>query len=136
MIKKQCPLNHLSSHKQIYHFENYDIIQCPVCQLRSRNKSFSLKKIKKLYSKHYFTKFQKAYFTPCLTKLNKDNYRIKDFNQRLDYLQKIINIRKPILFDVGCATGTFIKLSLDRGFIANGIDVSDYAVTKAKKQHP
>lgn len=89
--------------------------------------------IKKLYSKSYFTRDQKEYFSPCLRDIQYDNYRIIDFNHRLRELNGLVKTKRRRLLDIGCATGTFLILAKEAGWEGQGIDVSHYAIEIAKK---
>jgi 2-polyprenyl-3-methyl-5-hydroxy-6-metoxy-1,4-benzoquinol methylase len=56
------------------------------------------------------------------------------FNNR--YLKWILNEqipKSPILLDVGCGFGYFLKICEKRGFQTYGVDVSNYALREAKK---
>lgn len=79
--------------------------------------------------------FNKNYFEK-----NKDsNYKsYKDMELlKKNYFQKIIKdikIKKDFkILDIGCAYGYFLKLCEDNGCKTYGIDISKYAIKKAKK---
>lgn len=52
------------------------------------------------------------------------------------YLERIekFSPQKGKMLDVGAATGFFIRLALERGWEASGIEISDYAVNIARKK--
>lgn len=131
---KTCPLCQSSKYQALYQLSNFDILKCNKCQLHRRNLKLSVKKRQQLYSKAYFTKDQKEYFAPCLKDIKKEDYRIKDFSNRLTQLNKLIKTKNKTLLDIGCATGAFVKLALVDGWQAQGIDISKYAVKLAQKQ--
>ena len=62
------------------------------------------------------------------------------FNLLIDFILAIKSINKlnkknnKELFDIGCATGTFLQLAQEDGFKVKGIDVSKFAIDIAKKQ--
>lgn len=131
---KKCPNCEKKQFSTIYRLEKFSILECSQCALRLRSMSLKQAKIKKLYTKNYFIKEQKDYFASCLGKINPKDFRIKDFNQRLEALKSLSQSRSKKLLDIGCATGTFIKLANVKGFQAEGFDISSYAVSRAKKQ--
>lgn len=60
--------------------------------------------------------------------------RSKNFSKILSRLENICP-NKGTLFDVGAATGILIQLACDRGWDADGIEPSTWAVKYAKKKH-
>lgn len=57
---------------------------------------------------------------------------------RANFLQKIRDVekfcgKKGRLLDIGCALGFFVKVSLEQGFDAYGVDFSEYAVKEGRK---
>lgn len=137
MKTKHCPL---CRHHQLftkYNFPKFNIIQCKNCHLLIRDKRYSVRKIKSIYSKKYFTKVQKRYFSSCLDNKavkEKNNHRILDFINRLKTIDKLNIDNDKDLFDIGCATGTFLLLAKEAGFKVSGIDVSRFAINLAKKE--
>lgn len=59
-------------------------------------------------------------------------------NTYIQYLDEIesncTSKSKPNLFEVGCATGFFLELAKERGWRVSGIDLSGYAIQKAKEK--
>lgn len=60
--------------------------------------------------------------------------RAKNFTKILSRLEKICP-QKGSLFDVGAATGIFIHLARDRGWDADGIELSAWAVKYAQEKY-
>jgi 2-polyprenyl-3-methyl-5-hydroxy-6-metoxy-1,4-benzoquinol methylase len=138
VVSTPCPLCGHNQYLAIYHLPDFDILKCRHCGLLARDKQLSLKKIKELYSKNYFLKQQKAYFAPCLDRnsiAKKENYRIHDFLSRLSTLNILTGKLRKKIFDIGCATGTFLELCREDHWSVAGNDVSDFAVSKAKQKN-
>lgn len=135
MINTQpCPLCGNKKSFTRYKLPKFDIYECVNCHLRKRSLKLTQDKRKQLYSKKYFTQEQKEYFAPCLSTIQKEDSRIKGFTQRLIKLESLTSTKSKNLLDIGCATGTFLKLAEERGWEAQGIDISQFAIRKAKKQ--
>lgn len=54
------------------------------------------------------------------------------FLEKIRFVEKVCKARGRLL-DVGCALGYFVKIALNEGFDAYGIDFSEYAIEEAKK---
>jgi SAM-dependent methyltransferase len=135
MVKtKNCPLCHRQKYFTRYQLTKFGIYECNHCHLRRRSIKLTQNKRQNLYTKKYFTKDQKEYFAPCLNDLKKEDSRIKDFSNRLLELESLLKGKHKNLLDIGCATGTFIKLAQNRGWTVQGIDISSFAVKLAKQQ--
>lgn len=138
MKSKHCSLCFHNNFYVKYRLPHFDVIQCRHCGLLLRDKKLSLKEIKDLYSKKYFTKEQKKYFSACFNKKDlkfKTNDRIKEFIGHLETIDNLVSHTKKKLFDIGCATGTFLELAKEKNYQVAGIDVSNYAVKYARKNH-
>ncbi len=113
-----------------YYFEKkgFKIVKCPRCLLMAVENfpaDLSL-----YYTEGYFTGDARL-----------DGYMDYDFDKEVTK-KTYINFLKDIggflsgkarrsVFEVGCATGFFLKLANDHGWQAEGIDISAYAVKKA-----
>lgn len=109
----------------------YTITHCPECGLyRTILKSSYPKMVKQYYTKAYFTgsKHRAGYAN------YEEDTRIVQANAK-KYLGELWKYAKVgSLLDVGCATGTFLDEAKRNGWNGWGIDVSDYAVTNARKK--
>lgn len=133
-VSKTCPLCGSQKASVAYQFEHFSILTCKKCGLQRRNLKLDQKERQKLYSKHYFVTEQKEYFAPCLKDLQKEDNRIKDFSSRLAQLDNLLTAKTKKLLDIGCATGTFIKLAQEKNWQVQGIDISKFAIDLAKKE--
>ena len=61
-------------------------------------------------------------------------YTLEKLRKRFRYQIKIVRnfVTKGRLLDIGCAKGFFVKIALEAGYDAYGIDFSEYAIRKAK----
>ncbi|MFA6105029.1 MAG: class I SAM-dependent methyltransferase [Patescibacteria group bacterium] len=113
-----------------FYFEKkgFKIFKCPKCLLMAVNNIPA--DLTKYYSEGYFT-----------GDVSLDGYMDYDSDKEVTkktYLNFLCDIerflpagQKKSLFEVGCATGFFLKLATELGWEAEGIDLSDYAVKMA-----
>lgn len=101
----------------------WPIKKCLNCNLIQVNPLPTLSAVNQLYQGDYWKNF--SFYSSQLPAHEKY------------FRQKIINIKKlrknGRLLDVGCAYGTLIKEANNQGFIAEGIDISSYAVKQCHK---
>ncbi len=85
--------------------------------------------------------YSEGYFTGDVTldgyidyDLDKEVSR-KTYLEFLDIIEKYLDRKVSIsLFEIGCATGFFMDLARQRGWQTEGIDISQYAIQKAKEK--
>ncbi len=58
----------------------------------------------------------------------------KTFRQRTALLLPWIRTDRPRLLDIGCATGLFLEVASEVGWEVEGIDISAYALTRARSK--
>ncbi|MEK7142933.1 MAG: class I SAM-dependent methyltransferase [Patescibacteria group bacterium] len=136
MIKIDCPLCSGHSFQDRYHKDNMTVVECNNCGLIFTNPQPGQRELFKHYNKNY-------YF--CPNKDPKDNSRYFDYNTR--YLkgnerQRFTGIFEKLakfkpqggrLLDVGTASGFFIEEANKRGWQAEGVEVSKWAVEYGRK---
>jgi SAM-dependent methyltransferase len=77
------------------------------------------------YSQDYFEKYgagKKSYSHASAT----DPSHLRILKEILT-----LNYREGAILDIGCATGTFLKLAKEHGFKTYGVEISDWAAKKA-----
>lgn len=124
---RNCP-NCNSSEYNLYLTEgDFKIVKCSKCSLVYL---LNIPDESEIYEDYYKIEFSKDDYAkdsryPHLAEI----YAIND--QRLYYLKKLKI--KGSLLDIGCGSGLFLKTAGDYGFNAEGIDVSQTALTFAKE---
>ena len=58
----------------------------------------------------------------------------RTFRMRLKAMAPLLAPQRPRLLDVGCATGIFLEVARDAGWDGEGIDISDYALARAREK--
>src|SRR3989344_6443455 len=113
----------------------YKIFRCPDCGLFKTHFTRAYSHLAKTY-------YSKSYFTGSRTRAGYADYLddapVIRRNARM-FLKLISSYLRPSarrLLDVGCATGTFLSQAQAQGFQVAGVDVSDYAVTAARRLFP
>jgi 2-polyprenyl-3-methyl-5-hydroxy-6-metoxy-1,4-benzoquinol methylase len=109
--------------------KNFYYVRCPKCGLISLGNPSQ--NIESLYKEGYFT-----------GDVSYDGYMDYDLEKEasystvkheLDYIERALT-KKGSLFEIGCATGFFLKRAQERGWVVCGADISEYAVEEAKKK--
>ncbi len=120
------------------HKNGYDVYACPSCGLKNT-------KLTVAYEQFIHEFYTQGYFTGTASRGAYSNYALdKPFITRTQkkFLSKLISVHPPIngkttpprLLDIGCAYGYFVELALRAGYDAYGIDVSEYAVHRARQR--
>ncbi len=135
ILKRNCSLCGQSNFRLKYKLKKFNILSCYNCGLLTRDVIFNKKEIKELYSKNYFCKLQKDYFSAGFSKKLKDSLRVKDFKGRLDKIKEYGKIQKKRILDIGCATGIFLKICKDEGWDTYGVEISNFAGEFARKTY-
>lgn len=122
----------ICQHQESFAFtkHSYDILRCPNCDLyRTRLKTPYRQMTKKYYNRGYFTGHK--------TRAGYANYSEDENIIRLNaqnYLSAISSYSKGSLLDIGCAMGIFMIAAWAEGWDSCGIDVSAYAIQKARQK--
>ena len=135
-MKKQieCDLCGSSSHSRRYRFNDLDVVKCNGCGLvyvqLYENADAAPKMV---YSADYF-KDRGEYFLHVSDKEveEMDGSHIDSFRDGLNRLKK--QEKSGTLLDVGCAVGVFLSMAEKEGWGVSGVDVSEYAVSRARKR--
>jgi len=56
------------------------------------------------------------------------------FRRRMKLIRPLLGPAAPRLLDVGCATGIFLEVARESGWQAEGLDISTYALERAKQK--
>jgi 2-polyprenyl-3-methyl-5-hydroxy-6-metoxy-1,4-benzoquinol methylase len=132
MLSEKCDLCGQLNRKAIYKFENWTLFQCNKCGLRWGNSKSYPSNLNSIYNRNYFNSENaakigyKSYF-------NENKLKNRTFNYWYKKIEKNSNIGTCL--DVGCAYGYSVKVAKNRGWQASGIDISEYAISNAKKNN-
>ncbi len=111
-------------------FKNgYTLLQCPACHLIRTD-------LHDDYNGFVNRYYQKGYFTGDRTRIAYADYE-DDKPYIVENMRKFFSFLRAFkpsgtLLDVGCALGFSTQLALQYGYLAHGIDPSEYAVKKAQ----
>ncbi len=111
---------------------NENIVRCNTCGLIFVNPFLENKEIKDMYSEDYFKNSvsQTLGYKDYLS--DKEKYLMDIRKILIPYLNKFTNNKGKIL-DIGCAFGYFLNEVKNNGWDPYGVDISLYAVKKAKE---
>ena len=111
-----------------------DLKLCRECGVTFRTGTASAADLAGLYDREYFLetwpgslgRFFSA-FDPAR------HHKTRFFSRQLSELERLVNGQRRLL-DVGCANGVFVWLARERGWEAEGLEVSPFAVEWGRKQ--
>jgi len=107
------------------------LVQCQGCGLVYVSPRPDPEELYKLYGESYFHNNDSG--TVGYTNYLKDEGNIRQtFRRRLKHLEQFIKPGRAL--DIGCATGFFLAEAETRGWQAEGVDVSEFAVQYARDQ--
>src|SRR4030042_4418043 len=137
MVEIDCPLCRIKNYTVLYEKDGFNIVRCRKCRLVFVNPRLSQSTITKRYNQGYYIRPKKA---------GKNHLGYDDYNQRYLTgkeqwrnqltLNKIEAYKKPVgkLLDVGAATGFFVRDAKKRGWQAEGLEISAWAVKYAREK--
>jgi len=131
----QCCLCKSKKSQIEYKLNHYQVLTCQKCGLLRRDIQLSPKKLEQLFSPLYFTKEQKDYFAGQFsTRINSKLPRNQQFISRLNIIENLVGRKKKTILDIGCGSGTFLKLAHNRHWKTLGVDLADYPVKFAREK--
>lgn len=105
----------------------FNLVKCQSCNLIYVNPRYSTARLKKLYSREYFTGIGEKQF--------QEKYKIQVFKPIVDELIKISGLNNGKLLDVGTAAGWFLEVARKQGFSVQGIEPAAVASNFARKKN-
>jgi 2-polyprenyl-3-methyl-5-hydroxy-6-metoxy-1,4-benzoquinol methylase len=124
-----CNLCGCDNYRILYRIQSFNIVRCNNCGLVYTNPRLSQEDLRRLYTRQYFESSYPATFGYAHY-LQMRNQVKKAYKPRLEVIEKYVRGRR--LLDIGCAAGFFLELASERGWQAEGVDVSEYATEYGK----
>lgn len=125
-----CPLCRSDKFAKLYPHYYSRIVRCKNCNLIYTNPRLKKNYLKNLYSEEYFNNENSGVLGYEHYVKDEENIK-KTFERRLKKIEKIIKPGKVL--DIGCATGFFMQTAINKGWEAEGIEISEYAASIGKK---
>lgn len=114
-----CPVceEPFGAQKPLFSKQGVTFRRCPTCQTELINPRPS-----EAWLASHYERLGRRYF------LNPDKLHSDFQAERYNVEQVLLSGLRGRLIDVGCSTGSFVKVAIDRGFVASGIDIDAPAV--------
>lgn len=117
--------------------EHFTLQKCKKCNMLFINPRPTEKAISKYYESQYFTnRTERGYNNYFSKELKNEIERVFELNLNdlnfFNYESKLNNSKNSL--DIGCAAGYFVNYMQNRGWQAEGIDVSDDCIEFAQKK--
>lgn len=110
---------------------SYQVVQCAMCDFVFVHPPPTPQELKRFYDRRDYFEAGNAFGYADYTTMSRQKYGAT-WSYRLDQLGK----RMPtcgVLLDLGCATGTFLKMARERGWTVAGVELSAYAAKTAQE---
>ncbi len=121
-----CNVCNSQNSKILYVKQGMNIMQCNDCSFMFVYPPPSIEKQNEYYNKSYEEGSYKLYSSV-------EDLKIKTSEKRFDGFSKFS--KNGRLLDVGCATGVFLDVCLQKGFHTYGVELSEKAIKQANKKH-
>lgn len=141
-----CPICKSSSYSKNSEFSRilgvkdpFNVVVCENCGLRSLQPQLTSNELTDLYGDSYFNdnKLTNLKFDNLATSTHYESdvkSRFSKFNLTLENFKRF-NKNFTKMLDVGAATGDMVNIARKYGFNAEGIELSPYAIAKAKEKY-
>jgi SAM-dependent methyltransferase len=129
---RQCPLCGSLGDVR-YRLENYEIHRCQRCGADYNAWFKGGGGTGELFDRDYFEVRHKEAFAAAQFDDHTKDPSAAVFLRRLDQIERALGVGSVL--DVGPGLGTFLRLAVDRGWRAEGVEVSAFAADFIRKQH-
>ncbi len=132
-IFEKVHCNYCHSGESSEYMKSLRLVKCAGCGLIYMNERLPIEALRDIYSQDYFK-------SPGSYEIGYDDYQSnraeirKTFIKRLETLEKLHGGKRGKSLDVGCAMGFFVETAKEKGWQAEGVDISEYCAEYAKSQ--
>jgi 2-polyprenyl-3-methyl-5-hydroxy-6-metoxy-1,4-benzoquinol methylase/ribosomal protein S27E len=125
------PCNHCG-HEVTHNVHNVSrLVRCVNCGLIFVNPRPAFEELARQYEGSYFNCPEPTFGGYEDYEADRDQI-LRTFKGRLRQLRRFVPAPSPLLLDVGCATGIFLEAAREAGWRGEGVDISEYALTRAR----
>ena len=126
-INFPCNLCNACDYAVVWSDRKYEALKCNGCGIIRVSPQPDPEDIRHIYSRDYFEKYYLKY----------EKERKAYFRQRLAEIERIIRSEKarpPSMLDVGCGVGFFLEAAKEKGWHAEGAEISHFASEYVRKR--
>lgn len=130
-----CTLCNSSNIQILYPLKEFSVVRCQNCGLVFLDIELNREKISEMYSDTYYNE-RSDYFHVARSTGEFGEAKggdLRNFQNGLGLLDKY-HPGKGKLLDVGCALGGFLRLARHAGWMAHGVDISNYAAAYCRER--
>lgn len=118
------------STKLRFRLPDYEIVECNSCGVMFNATFFGNAAFREsLFGQHYYDDVQSKAFEHRLER-HADDPSLGPYREYLAEVER--HVKPGHVLDVGCAFGTFLKVASERGWTPHGVDLSSFAVERAR----
>ena len=126
----QCPVCTGGKTKHLYNIQGFNIVRCCLCTMVYVNPRLRNEEVYDIYRKDYFTNKEHGYENYDLT----DHLRDKTFQRWYCDIEPNLLLNTGNALDVGCASGSFLRLLSQKGWDVKGIELDQDMFENVKRQ--
>ena len=119
--------------RPLYKVKGFDIVQCGDCSFVFVNPRIRNSELYKLYSDHYFTSRSENYGYQDYELTS--HLRNKTFQRWISEILPFVSKDKGPVLDIGCASGAFVELMLEKGWETEAIELDHGMIKKLKEKN-
>ena len=123
-----CPLCGVDDGKYLWSKDEAEYFKCKNCSLVYENPRFTMRELQDYYSREQYylnsgehTSGYENYFTQCTPEL---------CNEYFNIIEKFSRKKNGKLLDIGSGPGGLLKIAVQKGWEATGLEISRWAVSK------
>jgi 2-polyprenyl-3-methyl-5-hydroxy-6-metoxy-1,4-benzoquinol methylase len=111
-----------------------EIYKCQTCGTVFRDQEVGIENLRELYNEDYYMKTWPGSLGRFFTEFDPDeHHKTRFFNKQLSEFENLCGGPGKLL-DVGCANGVFVWMAHERGWEAEGVELSPFAAKWGRKQ--
>jgi SAM-dependent methyltransferase len=130
--RRACALCGSPESRRLWRKNDINIVACRHCGLIFADVEPASRELEAIYTEEFFTDTANGQWTEGLGHLDPDSGKLVSWRQELDRIEALTP--RGRLLDVGCGPGFFLQLAQQRGWQAEGIDIS-YFASKWGREH-
>lgn len=131
---KECPICGSRKSTPVYSLSRYQLSCCPVCTHSFISSGLAANELDQAYERDYYVAEESGGRTGYENYLSNAVKRERGFAHQLHELERFAPQRGRLL-DFGCAVGLFVKVAVDAGWDAIGLERSDWAADYGRRQY-
>jgi len=117
--------------RPLYEVDGFHIVRCVRCDLIYVAEQVGQKQLSEYYGEAYYTGAQDKGYADYI---GRRDSRKHHFRSLIPSIKRHLNVESPRVLDVGCAAGCFLEVAREKGWEAQGVELSAFAAEYARSR--